>query len=103
MSQPNVNLSPRARFQLVRNAITSHRALIEHAQFDPSTDAAMLEYQSQLAMQNKDGNSAMANGFKIQGAIEYLQTLKQLAEAGYTHTPRKDLDNLPDVGQLRKQ
>lgn len=103
MAQPNVNPSPKARFQSVAQNITAHRAMLERDSFDKATDAAMLQYSADLATQNRDGNCAMAMGFKLQGAMEFLQTLKLLAEVGQAPAKRVDTDNLPDVNQLRKQ
>lgn len=104
MNQPvNPNPSPRARFQKENGAVTAHRALLENPYFDKGADAAMLEYGSLVAQQAKDGNSAMAAGFRLQGAIEFLQVLKTLAESAPTFAPRKDLDNLPDTSKLTRQ
>ena len=97
------NPSPRVRFQAIPNAITQHKAMLENPAFDRACDHAMFEYNRLCAEQIRDGNSAMAAGFKTQGALEFLQTLKTLAEAAPVMMARKDLDNLPDVGQLRKQ
>lgn len=104
MAQPvNPNPSPRARFQSVQGNITAHKALLENPYFDRGCDFAMLEYQRLLAEQVKDPNTAMSAGAKLQGALEFLQTLKTLAEAAPVMLARKDLDNLPDVGQLKRQ
>lgn len=97
------NPSPRVRFQAIPNAITQHKALLEKPEFDRAADYALMEYNRLTAEQVRDGNSAMAMGFKLQGALEYLQTLKTLAEAAPVMMARKDLDNLPDVGQLKRQ
>lgn len=97
------NPSPRTRFQAINGAITAHKAMLENPFFERGTDFAMLEYQRLVAEQAKDGNSAMAVGFKMEGALEFLQTLKTLAESAPVIIRRPDTDNLPDVGQLRKQ
>jgi|SRR5580700_4323615 hypothetical protein len=107
MSDPvkpvNVNPTPKARFQLERNNLTGHRALIEHAAFDKSADAALLEYQKLLAGQAVDGNSAMSAGFRAQGAVEFLSIFKTLAEQTQMPTPRRDMDNLPATENLKRQ
>lgn len=103
MSQPNLNPSPRARFQLERNNITSHKSMIELPSFDRGMDAALLEYASVLAKGNNTSNDAMAMGFKLQGAQEFLMFLKTLAEAAPVPQPRKDTDNLPDIANLKRQ
>ena len=100
---PNPNPSPKARFQSVQGNIAAHKLLLEHAHLERSLDFAMLEYQAQLATRITDPNSAMAAGSKLQGALEFLQTFKLLAETGPVLLARKDVDNLPDVAQLRKQ
>ena len=101
--QPNVNPTPKARFQSAPQNITAHHAMIERDSFDKAADAALLQYCADMAQQTRDGNSAMAMGFKLQGALEYLQTLKLLEETGPTPVARKDLDNLPNVSHLQKQ
>ncbi len=100
---PNINPSPKGRFQFTADNIRLHRAMLEHPSFDKSSDAALLEYAASLSKQNSNGNEAMASGFKLQGAMEFLQFLKTLAETAPVIVARKDLDNLPDAGQLKRQ
>ena len=100
---PNVNPSPQARFQSVPQNITQHRAMIERPSFDISADAAMIEYSARLSKGNVTSNEAMASGFKIQGAHEFLMVLKTLAEASPPPAARRDTDNLPNIDQLKKQ
>jgi hypothetical protein len=102
-TQVNPNPSPKARFQAVNGAITAHKAMLENPYFDRGCDFAMLEYQRICGENTKDANTAMAAGSKMLGALEFLQTLKTLAETQPTIVARKDLDNLPSVGDLRKQ
>jgi hypothetical protein len=78
---PVINPSPRTRFQQDVLSVTKHRAMLEMPSFTAATDAAMLQYQAELAARCNDGNSAAAMGFKLLGAHEYLQTLKLLAES----------------------
>jgi hypothetical protein len=103
MDRPQVNPSPKTRFQAVNGHISAHRSMIELPAFDRAADAAMLEYSAFTTQQNVDGNSAMATGFKLQGAREFLAVFKTLAEQFAPTVARKDLDNLPDVNNLRKQ
>lgn len=106
MSDPikpaNVNPTPKIRFQAEKGNITGHRALIEHAAFDKSADAALLEYQKLLSGQAVDGNSAMSAGFRMQGAVEFLSVFKTLAEQTQMPTPRRDTDNLPATENLKR-
>ena len=103
MTTPQVNPSPKSRFQSVPNNISNHRALIEKAEFDRAADAAMLEYQKALAAQAVDGNSAMSAGFRMQGALEFLSMFKTLAEQTQMPAPRRDVDNLTDTSNLKRQ
>lgn len=100
---PNTNPSPRARFQSATGNITAHRSLIELPAFERGTDAALLEYAAKLSMQNLTGNDAMASGFKLQGAMEFLMFLKTLAEPAPVIPTRQDNDNLPAIGKLSRQ
>src|SRR5579863_3174313 len=103
MTPPNLNPSAKSRFQIAAENIRLHRAMMELPAFERGMDAALLEYGSILSKQNTNGNEAMASGFKLQGALEYLQTLKTLAESAPVMVARKDLDNLPDAAQLKRQ
>lgn len=67
--------------------ISEHRAMVSSDTFERSTDSAMLQYQSLVAGQVANGNDAIAAGFKLQGALEFLQTLKLLAETPRMPTP----------------
>ena len=97
MTQTNYNPSPKDRFQAVRENITAHHAMMERDSFNRACDFAMLEFQSRLVGQTRDGNAAMATGFRIMGAVEFVSILKTLAEANLPPAVRKDLDNL-DAG-----
>jgi hypothetical protein len=99
----NVNPSPKARFMAVKRAIESHRQMLETPAFERATDMATMEYERLVAEQVRDGNSAMAAGFKIQGALEFLQILKTLAEAQPMPARRGDPDNLPNLEGLKRQ
>lgn len=99
----NVNPSPKARFMAVASNLREHRAMIEKVEFDRSIDSAMLEYQKLLSGQAVDGNTAMSAGFRAQGAIEFIGILKTLAESVQMPAARRDIDNLTDVSQLKRQ
>lgn len=79
----NLNPSPKARFMQSGTRISNHRALVMSDAFGEAADAAMLQLQMALAGQVKDGNTAMAVGFRLLGAEEFLSTFRLLAE-----TPR---------------
>lgn len=100
---PNINPTPRAKFQAPVNNVKDHRALLELPAFDRAIDSALLEYQRLLADQSRDGNSAMAVGFRSMGAVEFVNILKTLGESSTVVTPKKDLDNLPDASNLKRQ
>lgn len=100
--RPNVNPSPRTRFQAVNGHIQAHRSMIELPAFDRGADAALIEYAATLSKSVATGNEAMANGFKIQGAMEFLQFFKTIAEQPQPMPVRKDLDNLPHNNLTRQ-
>lgn len=97
------NPSPKTRFQIGNGNIAAHRSMLELLAFDRGADAALLEYGKLLAGQSVDGNSAMAAGFRMQGAVEFLSFLKTLAETTVMPPPRRDLDNLPNITDIKRQ
>lgn len=76
----NINPSPRQRFQLKAENIRAHRAIIEKDEFQRSLDHALMQYQLMLVVDAKDGNSAAAAHYKMQGVLEFLHQFKYLAE-----------------------
>lgn len=71
--------------------ISEHRSMVSSDTFERSADSAMLQYQSLVAGQIANGNDAIAAGFKLQGALEFLQTFRLLAE-----TPRMPMPVITD-------
>ena len=93
-SQPINNPSPKQRFLSGPAAnVHKHREMVVSDAFEKGADAAMLQYQIALCAQAKDGNSAMAAGFRFQGALEFLQAFRLLAETPKITTLKVD-DNL---------
>ena len=90
------NPTPKARFQSNKRAIEDHRRMIEQPAFDAGADFALMEYQRTLSQQAVSFNDAAANHFKISGALEFLQTLRNLAEMPVL-TAKMDKDNLTHV------
>lgn len=84
MNQPNLtpvkNPSPREQFRAAVDNISKHRNLIDSPEFGRAVQFSMLEYQAMLSTQTKDGNSAMAVGYKLQGALELMAVMRNLAE-----------------------
>jgi hypothetical protein len=73
--------TPKERFQAHDGNVAAHQRLFTSLEFELSADAAMLEYADQLTrMRAGDGNAAAAAGFKLAGAMEFLNVLKDLAE-----------------------
>jgi hypothetical protein len=75
-----LNPSPKTRFQEVESNIRDHKRMVDLPEFQKGMDYAMLEAQSRWARQVNDGQTAMAVGLKIQGALEFIQELVLLAE-----------------------
>lgn len=78
---PLANPSPRHRFQESANNVSLHRKMVDSHEFQRATDFAMLEYSASLSTQTVDFQGGAANHFKLRGALEFLQTLRVLAEA----------------------
>lgn len=83
-STPNLtplkNPTPREQFRQSGDNITKHRNLVDSPEFERAVRFGLLEYQVLLAGQIRDGNSAMATGFKLQGALELMQVMRNLSE-----------------------
>ena len=91
---PQVNPSPRTRFQMSPDNISKHRDLIATREFDRACDFALLEYQGHLSVASKTQMDAMESGYKAKGAIEFLAVLRTLGEQPQRAEPRVDPDNL---------
>ncbi len=85
MPAPNLtpikNPSPRELFRESADNITQHRNLVDSVPFGKAVQFGLLEYQIMLANQTRDANSALAVGYKLQGAIELLSVIRNLAES----------------------
>lgn len=92
MAQPR-NLTPRQRFQLNQKAISAHRDLVGGIAYSYAIDTALLQYQHELSNSIRDQQSAMAVGYKIQGAQELVQKLWELGVL-QEPTPPMVQDNL---------
>lgn len=84
MPAPNLapikNPTPREIFRESGDSVTKHRNLIDLPEFSRAVNFSLLEFQTLLAAQVKDGNSAMCVGFKLQGALELMTVMRNLAE-----------------------
>lgn len=89
----NPNASPKARFIANPRTVSDHRQMVDLDAFNRGCDAALLQYGLLLTEQCKDGQTAMANGFRVQGANEIIAILKTISESSPV-TPRRATDNL---------
>ena len=64
----------------VESNVREHKQMVDSPPFQKGIDAALLQCLALWGSQVVDGNTAMAVGFKVQGALEYLANLKLLAE-----------------------
>lgn len=79
--RPNVNPTPRARFQESADNISKHRALIESREAQRAFDFAQLEYAAYLAQMVTDNpQSAAFAGLKLSGMMEFASVFKNLGE-----------------------
>jgi hypothetical protein len=86
-SVPTITLSPKQRFQRIRNAVSDHRAMLEVPAFERALDSAEAEYVHrlcELAPKDVDSSSnigASAACFqRILGMHEFVSVLKKLSE-----------------------
>lgn len=83
MTQPNTplaNPTPAQRFRQSPDSISKHRDMVDSTTYQRSIDFGIEQYAINLSQQVQDGNSAMAVGFKLQGAIEIILTMRNLSE-----------------------
>ena len=80
MNTPTILLSPKGRFLQSNENITRHRAMLETREFERASDFAMVQYCAAISESVKDANTALAAGFKLQGAFEYAMTFRNLSE-----------------------
>lgn len=80
MTEPITNPTPKARFQTSKDNCTKHRTLVDSAEFQRALDFAHLQYQIEVINQNRDFNSCAAGAMKLQGALEFIGVLRNLAE-----------------------
>jgi hypothetical protein len=77
---PLKNPQPKARFQESGDNVSKHRDLVDTGEFQRAVDFGILQYVAACTREIRDGNSAMAVGFKIAGAMEVLNTIRMLSE-----------------------
>lgn len=85
MSEPqstptNVNPQPKARYLASAAIVQIHRKMMSDGSFQHALDTALLQYQGELAGQAVDGSGAAANHFKVVGALQFVNVLKNLSE-----------------------
>lgn len=91
--EPVKNPTPKQRFLLNTRALKDYVGILDTDAFQTATDLAMLEYQQALSRGTTDALTASAAGYKLKGALEFLQTLRTLPDTS-TIAPRRDVDNL---------
>jgi hypothetical protein len=74
------NPTPKTRFLESGLRISEHRKMVDSPAFQAGADSALLEYSALLSTQSVDGQGAAANHFKLRGAQEFLQVLRNLSE-----------------------
>ena len=62
--------------------------MIDLPEFQRGVDFTILQYQADLIMRNNNMNEAAAGLLKLQGAMEFVQTLRNLGEPAQP-MPRK--------------
>ena len=91
--EPLKNPTPKQRFLQNTRAVKDYVGILDNEAFQVATDLAMLEYQQALTRQTTDALTASAAGFKLKGALEFLQTLRTLPDTALLPA-RRDSDNL---------
>jgi hypothetical protein len=82
-----VNPSPKQKFLGIKHCVDAHRELMQRQDLNLSLEQAERQYAWELCgghtLLEAQGNNAAMNFYKLQGAHEFVRTLKNLAE-----TPR---------------
>ena len=74
-------LSPRERFWQNKDAVEKHRSLVSHPSFEKSLEVALAQYQHQESFKaDRNLEIAAATQFKISGAHQFVQLLRNLSE-----------------------
>lgn len=77
---PLKNPQPKIRFQASGDNVSKHRDLMDSPEYQRAIDFGLLQYVAAVSQGITDGNTAMAAGFKILGAVELLSTVRMLSE-----------------------
>lgn len=73
--------TPQERFQENKDAVEKHRSLVSHPSFERSLEVALAQYQHQQSMKvDQNPDFAGATQFKIVGAHQFVQLLRNLSE-----------------------
>lgn len=83
------NPSPKARFIHSKEFVEKHRELMQRDDLQRGLDYALLEYQKEVAMRTNE-QMAGTGHFRIVGALEFIQILKDLAEPMAIMPKRED-------------
>ena len=93
---------PAARFRLSGKKMSGHHNLVDSESFDTSSDAAMCQFVADLAVEATDLNAAACVGFRLRGAVEFLERFKTLGEMPKAPKRPDNLDNLRSTEPYRR-
>lgn len=74
------NPSPKERFQASVDNIGPHRDMVVSDPFTRAMDFGLMQYANEIQGQAYGSEGAAAVGYKLQGAVEFIGIVKQLAE-----------------------
>lgn len=81
VTKPVVNPTPKQLLAANKELLSRHRDFMQNPYLSQTIDMAMAQYVRVLAeKQAMDGNTAAANFFKIEGAHDFVNTLRRLGE-----------------------
>jgi len=90
----NKNPTPKEVFQSQKDNLSGHNRMMEGFSFEQGLTFAQLQYFRSLGNKVTDSASALAAGYKLQGAIGFIAELRLLAEPPVQGQSFKDVDNL---------
>lgn len=86
MSRVVTNPTPKARFQESGDNISKHREFLQTKEFERAIDWALLQFQFRLCEEGGDLNQCASKHLRMQGAHEFILTLRMLAETPMRET-----------------
>ena len=94
--------SIRERFQSSLANLKAHQDMVDNDSFDRGADGALADLTTEIVGGIVDSNSAMAAGYRLKGAVEFLRRFKTFAEISEPVKPAPVFAPLKSTDQPRR-